>query len=130
MREFFHLILGDFSLAMIAALYFFATVGIVINLLHHANTRNQNSVNTPKKFSRWFLIMDNRRRLYMDILCLFVMIRFLPFFIIFDATKQEAWFIGAFLIGFGFDKAFERIQAIEGSILKVKRDPVDTDDKG
>jgi hypothetical protein len=130
MKEFYHLIIGQFSLPMVLAIYFFATVGILINLLHHANTRDQNSANTPKKFSRWFLIKDNRRRLYMDILCLFILIRFLPFIVNFDISNQEAWLIGAFFVGFGFDKAFERLQAIEGSILKVKRDVQETTDKG
>ncbi|MDD4970754.1 MAG: hypothetical protein PHT07_15110 [Paludibacter sp.] len=121
MKEFIHLVFGNFSLPMFVALYFFAVVGIALNLLNHANSRDQNSPNTPQKFSHWFLIKDNRRRLAMDIISLFITIRFMQFIINFDVTNPEAWLIGAFFAGFGFDKGFERLQTIKGSFLKVKR---------
>jgi hypothetical protein len=120
-KEIFKLIFGDIALTMLIALYFFAIIGVALNLLYNANRRDQESLDTPVKYSSWFLIKDNRRRLYMDVICLFISIRFLPLIITIDITKQELWLFGAFIVGFGFDKLFERLKAIEGSFLKVKR---------
>lgn len=125
MKEFFSYLIGNFSLPFFAALYFFAILGVIIKLLLHANTRDQNSSNTPQKFSVWFLIKDNRKRILLNVIVIYLTIRFMSYFIDFDPTNKEAWLVGATLVGLGFDKALEKWKE-KGSLLKVKRDVQDT----
>jgi hypothetical protein len=136
MKEFLGYVIGNLSLAMFAALYFFAIIGVALNLLIHSNKRNQSSKNTPVKFSIIFLARDNRTRIVIAILSIFVTIRFLPLIFEFNAEHTEYYLAGAFIVGFGFDKILEKWKESKfGSFLKEKRDPAAiadqvVDDKG
>lgn len=122
MSEFFQLILGVTSIAMYAALLFFACIGILINLLFHATTRDQNSTNTPEKFSLKFLLWDNWKRIVLSILVILMLIRFVSFFFDFDVVNNnELYLFLSLLIGVSFDKAAEILKN-RSSFLKVRND--------
>jgi hypothetical protein len=123
MNEFFQLILGVTSLAMYAALLFFACVGILINLLFHSTSRDQNSPNTPVKFSFRFLLWDNWKRIILSILVILVLIRFVSFFFDFDVVNNnELYLFLALLVGMSFDKGAEILKA-KTTWLKVRENP-------
>jgi hypothetical protein len=122
MKEFASLLLGNVSLPMFFGLFFFAMIGVFINLLIHATTRDQNSPATPVKFSFRFLLWDNWKRIVLSILLIYVSIRFVSmFFAITVDGKNEYYLFAALLIGFGFDKLGELIKK-KSSWLKVREE--------
>jgi len=121
MKEFANLVLGHTSPAMFAALFFFAVVGVFINLLLHAQSRNVLSTDTPEKFSFRFLLYDNWRRIVLAILLIYISIRFVG--IIFDidvVNNNELYLFAALIIGFLFDKLGEYLKS-RSSILRVRK---------
>jgi len=114
--------LGNISFAMFAGLYFFALVGVAINLLMHANKRDQNSPNTPVKFSYKFLLWDNWKRIFLSILLIYVSIRFIStLFSISVEGNNELYLFSAVVIGFVYDKLAEFLKEKAGSLLKVRK---------
>jgi len=108
MKEFINILIGNVGVVMFAALFFFALIGVSINLLFHANTRDQSSPNTPKKFSVSFLISDNWKRILLAILLIYVSIRFVQLiFTISVENNNELYLFSAVFIGFIFDKLGE-----------------------
>ena len=115
MKEFFHLFIGNIGGTMFSALFVFAMIGVAINLLLHANTRDQNSPNTPVKFSFKFLLADNWKRILLALLLIYVSIRFTSLIFAIDVTgNNELYLFSAVIIGFAYDKL--------GEILKEKTD--------
>jgi len=122
MKEFVELLIGKVSVIMFAALYFFALLGVVINILYHANTRDQNSPGTPVKFSVKFLLWDNWKRLILVLLLIYVSIRFLGTMFTIDVSgNNELYLFSAVVIGFGWDKLGEIIKNSGSNFLKVRK---------
>jgi len=123
MKEFIALLLGKASLTMFAALFFFALIGVAINLLLHATTRDQNSPNSPVKFSFRFLLWDNWKRIVLSGLLILVTIRFMSIFFDIDlVNNNEFYLFGALIVGFIFDKLGEIFKK-RINFLKVREDP-------
>ena len=50
----------------------FAVIGMIMALLGDATTRDQNSPNTPEKFSFWFLLKDNWKTIVLSVLAVLI----------------------------------------------------------
>lgn len=121
MKEFISLLIGNISGPMFAALFLFSMVGVTINLLLHATTRDQNSLNTPVNFSLKFLLWDNWKRILLSILLIWVTIRFMSILFEIDTINREYYLFAALIVGFIFDKLGEIFKA-KTTFLRVRKD--------
>ena len=76
-------ILGEKPEGYYFAGLFFSLLGIAISLYHASRSRDKLSENTPFKFSWYFLIWDNFRRIIVTLIVMFILFR------MFDLT--EIW---------------------------------------
>ena len=106
----------------------FAVIGMLMALLGDATTRDQNSINTPQKFSFWFLIKDNWKTIVLSILAVLITLRFAPLLFSDQFTTEaldqpmgkEKWLLGSFFIGLAFNGLLQFLKD-KSTILKVKR---------
>lgn len=115
-------LLGPTSLVDYVSSIIFAFIGVFVSLMLHATKRDVNSTNTPVKFSFWFLLKDNWKRLLTGILMVLVCIRFLK-----ELTGLELNMFYAFAIGFCNDKIIQ-ILKVKTSIFDVQRTGTQTED--
>ena len=94
-------ILGDVEPALFVAAMFFAAIGILVILLLGSRLRKPNSDTSPEKFSWRYLINDNAKRIYGNIVCVLVTLRFMPE--LFNVTLTP-WM--GFVIGLFWDSLF------------------------
>lgn len=76
MKEFLSLVFGDISLAMYLACFLYAAIGAGVYTYAEVSGRNVESVNTPRKFSIKFLLLDNIKRYFLTIILIFLQFRF------------------------------------------------------
>lgn len=108
-------IFGNMDFNMFVASLLFALVGVLISLLLHATTRDQNSESTPVKFSFLFMLKDNWKRILLSIILVIVTIRFLK-----ELTGLELNMFFSLCIGLVYDKLAEYLKS-KSDILKVNR---------
>lgn len=94
----------------------FSLVGVSIMLLIDSNKRFPPSQDTPYEWRVWFLILDNWKRITLNLLLIFVTLRFFPE--IFGIQLTGLWCLS---IGMSFDKLAEIIKS-KTSFLDVNRD--------
>ena len=107
---------------------FFAFIGMLMALLGDAQTRDQSSPNTPKKFSFWFMLKDNWKGIALSILAVLATLRFAPLLFPDQFTTaaldqpmgKEKWLLGSFFIGLAFNGLLQFLKD-KSEILKVKR---------
>lgn len=126
--ENYNYLLGFVELKLFLTMLLFAIVGIVLSLLMDAHTRDQNSPNTPVKFSFKFLLRDNWKTILTTAIAVLVTLRFAP--LLFpdqfkvDATgdpKAVEWFLfGSFGIGLLYNQLVQFLKK-KISILNVER---------
>jgi hypothetical protein len=115
------LLLGSYDLTTFFGFLFFALVGVLISLLWQANTRDQNTTDSPVKFKWWFLLKDNWKRIISSILLIYVTIRFFK-----ELTHLDLNMFLSLCIGLGWDKLSEFIKS-KTDILKVERPYIKND---
>jgi len=98
-------ILGGYTIPHVVALLVFAMAGVLISLLIHSTNRDKGSPNTPVKFSLWFLLKDNWKRILLNLLLIVVTIRFCQ-----EITGLQVTEFIALLIGVSYDKLSEFLQ--------------------
>jgi hypothetical protein len=126
MKEFVSILLGNATIPMFCALFFYALLGVIIKLLIHATTRDPEKGETPNKFSIKFLFKDNWKRLLLSIILVYVVIRFLSQFLIVDVTNNpEIHLFGAIVVGFSCDSLSEWFKS-KVNALRVDRDKIET----
>jgi len=111
-------LLGADTWQAFATQYFFAIVGVVISLLLHSNNRIVSDTSTPYKFSLKFLILDNWKRVMLNMLLIYVFIRFFK-----ELTGIELSLFWCLAIGIGFDKLAEFLKN-KIAALQVDRDKI------
>lgn len=112
--QFYSIVTGEITTDVFLGFIFFAIIGISLSLLWQTSRRDQNSPNTPEKFSFWFMLQDNAKRLTATILTVYIALRFTPE--IFNVTLTNFW---ALTIGLGVDKIAEFVKN-KTSFLDVK----------
>jgi hypothetical protein len=93
----------------------FALIGVAISLLVHAVDRDVKEPSTPNHFSMQFLIRDNWKRLVLNILVIFVSLRFFE-----DLTGLHISYMLCVAVGFSYDKLIQLIKS-KTSFLNVPR---------
>jgi len=120
--------LGFLNWDLFLAMVIFALIGVGVNLLIHSQKRDQNSPNTPVKFSFLFLLRDNWKSILLTIILILLTIRFGPM-IKPDMFKPEElasplgtekWLFASLVVGLGFNFLLQ-IWKDKTNWLKVKR---------
>lgn len=108
-------ILGDSSMAFIAAMLFYCILGLIASLLLNATDRNPASAGTPREFNLWFLIKDNHKRILVSLVLIVVLLTVGAD--LFDINLNKTT---CFLLGFQLDKLAQAIKN-RSSLLQVTR---------
>lgn len=121
-------LLGFVEARLFLTMLLFAIVGIGLSLLMDAQSRDQNSTNTPVKFSFKFLLKDNWKTILTTAIAVLITLRFAP--LLFpdqfkvDQTgdpKAIEWFLfGSFGIGLLYNQLVQFLKK-KISILNVER---------
>lgn len=112
--------LGTTDVGAFMTLFLFAIIGMVISLLLNGANRDPDTPSTPYKFSLSFLLLDNWKRIVLNLLVLFAAVRFYP-----DIFNEPINPFLAFGIGLGFDKVVQMIKDRVGA-LQVNRPAITT----
>ena len=111
------LIFSNISWALWIAAFFFAIIGIVINVLFGVVFRTVASTNTPNEFDWSFFRADNKKRfwysLILSALIVFVVLRFFPEFT--GKVVSPFW---ALAIGLGLDYVINTFYLKKSSWIK------------
>jgi hypothetical protein len=108
-------ILGTDTYQAFVTQYFFAMIGVLISLLLHGANRDVKEPSTPNSFSFLFLLKDNWKRIILNLLIIFVTIRFFK-----DLTGFELSLFFCLVVGFSYDKLLQLLKD-KSSILQVNR---------
>lgn len=104
----FELIFGSSDFEFIIVGIIFAIFGAILSLLLDSNTRNVDSCRTPKKYSYYFLIKDNSKRIIITLILICVFMRFTK-----ELLGIEPSIYWSFFIGFSSDKLSEYLKTIK-----------------
>ena len=113
---------------MFIAMIIFAAIGVTMALLLDAQTRDQNSASTPKKFSFLFLLKDNWKTILLSFLAVLVTLRFAHLLFpdtftteaLSNPVSKEKWLFGSLCIGLIYNGLLQILKS-KAEILKVKR---------
>lgn len=125
MKEFFGYIIGNVSLPLFFASFFFAFIGVSISLLMSASKRDQLNPTTPNLFSWSFLFSDNFKRIIGAFLLIYISIRLMPY--IFEFIKlpllesKEVYFGVCISIGLAHDRLMAYWKQ-KSNFLKVRKE--------
>ena len=103
------------SLNYLIAALGWASWGVAISLLIHANYRDQNSPNTPEPFKPLFLLKDNWKRILLAYMLIIVFLVFTK-----EIIGKELTMFWALVIGLGWDQLAGYLKS-KSDILKVAR---------
>lgn len=91
-------ILGGIDPGLFLASTLFAFIGVLVTLLVGATLRKVDSQWSPKDFSWGYLIYDNAKRILLNVLLIFVTLRFMP-----ELTGWDLSVWKGFVVGVGYD---------------------------
>lgn len=77
-NEIVNYFLGGVDINFLIAFYVMAIIGVFLSFLLHFSKKKKKrkETGTEKKFSWWFLFLDNAVRFTTSVICLFVIVRF------------------------------------------------------
>jgi len=121
-------LLGIVPLSMFLAMVVFSAIGVAMALLIDAQKRDQNSKNTPVKFSFFFLLKDNWKTILLTFLAVLVTLRFAPLLFPDQFTTEgldsplvkEKWLLGSLFVGLLYNSLLQFLKE-KSELLKVKR---------
>lgn len=87
-------LLGGIEPSLFAASFIAALVGILFTLLIGSTLRDVNSQWSPKNFSWKYLLSDNARRIYANLLAVIITLRFMPEVIGVELSVWKGFVIG------------------------------------
>jgi len=91
-------LLGGIEPSLFAASFIAALVGILFTLLIGSTLRDVNSEWSPKNFSWKYLLSDNAKRIYANLLAVIITLRFMP-----DVIGVELSVWKGFVVGTAWD---------------------------
>lgn len=94
------IILGNKPDGYYLAGFFFSLLAILLSLYMQSRSRDKLSPNTPYRFSFWFLVWDNLKRILAGMICMFLFFRFFNL-----SIELQVGF--GFAIAFGLDKLLQ-----------------------
>lgn len=92
--EYWNILLGEIKPVEFLALVSWGVVGIIVNVLIHASTREVKDPCSPETFSWRYLFYDNYKRGLLGILLLIIGIRFSYEIFGFSTTAFSSFWIG------------------------------------
>lgn len=92
--EYWNILLGEIKPIEFLALVSWGIVGIIVNVLIHASTRDVDDPCSPETFSWKYLLCDNYKRIIIGILLLIIGIRFSYEIFGFSITAFSSFWIG------------------------------------
>ena len=104
----FELVFGSSDFEIIIVGIIFAIFGAILSLLLDSNTRNVDSCRTPKKYSYYFLLKDNSKRIVITLILICVFMRFTK-----ELLGIEPSVYWSFFIGFSSDKLSEYLKTVK-----------------
>ena len=121
-------LLGILPLGLFLAMLFFASIGVIMALLIDSTKRDQESKNTPVKFSFWFLIKDNWKTIVLTALAVLATLRFAPILFpdqfspenLSSPLGTDKWLFGSLFIGLLYNTLLQ-IWKQKAEFLKAKR---------
>lgn len=94
-------LLGTVSVEFLVSFYIFSLIGVILSMLfHYGKKRSKESKLKSHTFNFKFWLKDNLVRLFTDILCIFILVRFYDQFPI----KYELNMFLGILTGMGLDQ--------------------------
>lgn len=124
MEEFLKSILGDYSIPMWFAYFFFAVLGTAAFSWIEVSSRDKASVKTPVKFRWKFFAFDNLKRYVATGILIYIQFRFFK-----ELSGSSLSEYVAFLIGFGSDglagfskRSTKILQADRDKLLRDNQD--------
>jgi uncharacterized membrane protein len=126
METYSHL-LGFIPAGLFISMILFSAVGVTMALLIDSQKRDQNSTNTPVKFSFLFLIRDNWKTILLAFLAVLLTLRFAgsifpDSFSVEGLAKpigEEKWLFGSFCIGLVYNSLLQFLKE-KSEILKTR----------
>ena len=113
MEDFTQVLLGNFTLGSVLGYMAIMAIGAAFSLLLDVKGRDKTSRRSPNRFSWWFLLKDNIKRLFLVILIMYVFIRFSD--MLFEGQPLD-WVL--LIMGYNFDnlisKARDKFSALKG----------------
>lgn len=100
-NEAWQIILGGKTGGYYLAGFFFSFLAILISLYSYSLTRDKESKNTPVKFSLFFLIWDNAKRIIVGLIVMFILFRAA------DLSNIYAMLAVGFGVGISLDKIIQ-----------------------
>jgi hypothetical protein len=91
-------LLGSLDPSLFVAAFIAALVGVLFTLLVGSTLRSVKSVNSPEDFSWSYLLSDNAKRIYANILVIIVTLRFMPEVL---GVELSVW--KGFIVGVSYD---------------------------
>lgn len=91
-------LLGSIDPSLYVAAFVAALVGVLFTLLVGSTLRSVKSANSPQDFSWSYLLSDNAKRIYANILVIIVTLRFMPEVL---GVELSVW--KGFIVGVSYD---------------------------
>lgn len=92
-------VLGNLTIDFIVSFYIFALIGVILSMLFHYGKKTRKKTGKPFSFTFW--IKDNIVRLFISIICIFVVLR-LPEFVGIPMENVNMGF--GFIVGISLDR--------------------------
>ena len=87
-------LLGSIDPSLFIASFIAAVVGVLFTLLIGSTLRSVNSINSPQDFSWSYLLSDNAKRIYANILVVIVTLRFMPEILDVELSVWKGFVVG------------------------------------
>ena len=112
MEDFTQVLLGNFTLGSVLGYMAIMAIGAALSLLLDVKGRDKTSRRSPNRFSWWFLLRDNLKRLFLVVLIMYVFIRFSD--MLFEGQPLD-WVL--LVMGYNFDNLISKARN-KFSVLK------------
>lgn len=101
LKETLDLLMGDKPASYYLSGFLLSFAAILLSVLHHSLSRDKYSPRTPIKWSFWFNVQDNAKRILAGMIVMYFM------FFLFDLRSNAAKVGVGFFVAFGLDKAIQ-----------------------
>ena len=101
LKETIDLLMGGKAASYYLSGFLLSFAAIILSVLHHSRSRDKYSPHTPIKWSFWFSVQDNAKRIVAGLIVMYFL------FYLFNLNNPMAKVGVGFFVAFGLDKAIE-----------------------